>query len=342
MRMKDDNRMDDKQEQYADFLQQAVQDFNGSHALSNDEQQHIIRKGKNTATKKNIMGSLAILLLIVPVMTLGSYLYYATGGKANHLIDVATSTLYVTEPNMSLEPMRIEEDIGFFSMNIKFDVFKKVGRENYKVGNYDINFAFDKPAFPERNLVVERPLAELPSKETEVLIHPEAPIPLALQSQWAILKGLPEGTVAEVYVSLAETMTPKELMELLGQNTEIRWLAVDTGMEDIQVDQEGVPITPLGYPAQVDQTTWSPFNGREQTNEQVFMEMLIYLEKNEAVAEKIARAKSLALTERISYINDNGIRLYAAVVTGPTAELRKMEGNDKVRAIKMGEVKLWN
>ncbi|MFJ7935907.1 anti sigma factor C-terminal domain-containing protein [Sporosarcina sp. NPDC096371] len=334
--MKDDNK------QYTEFLQQAVQDFNDSHTLPDDKQQHIVRKGRNSATKKNIMASLAILLLIVPVMTLGSFLYYAIGGKANHLIEVTTSTLYVTEPNMNLEPMRIEEDIGFFSINLMFDVFKKIGRENYKVGQYDIDFAFDKPAFPKRNVEVDRPLPDIPSKETETLLHPIAPIPSALHSQWAILDGLPDGTVAEVYVSLTETMTQKEVEELFGPNIEVRWVAVDTGMEGRQVDAEGVPITALGYPAQTDYTTWSPFNGQEQTNEQVFMDMLRLLEKNEPVAEKIARAKSLALPERISFIDENGIRLYAAVVTGSTADLREMQENRKVRAIKVGEVKLWN
>ena len=340
--MKDDNRLDDKQEQYTDFLQQAVQDFNGEHTLSKDEQQYIIRKGRNTATKKNIMVSLAILLLIVPIMTLGSYMYYAMGGKANHLIDVATSTLYVTEPNISLEPMRIEEDIGFFSMNILFDVFKKIGRENYKIGHYDIDFSFDKPAFPVRNVVLDRPLPDIPSKETETLFHPEAIVSSALHSQSAILNGLPDGTVAEVYVSLKETVSQKELEKLFGPEIEVRWVAVDTGMEGKQVDAEGIPITALGYPAQTDYTTWSPFNGREQTNEQVFMDMLRLLEKNESVAVKIARAKSLALPERITYIEDHGVRLYGAVVTGSTVELRKIEENDKVRAIKVGEVKLWN
>lgn len=334
--MKDDNK------QYEDFLQQAVQDFNGTHTLSNDEQQNIVRKGRNTAIKKNIMVSLAILLLIVPIMTLGSYLYYAIGGKANHLIEVTTSTIYVTEPNMSLEPMRIEADIDFFSMNILFDVFKQIGRENYKVGHYDIDFAFDKPAFPVRNVVLDRPLPDIPSKETETLLHPKALIPSALYSQWAILDGLPDGTVAEVYVSLTDTVTQKELEELFGPGIEVRWVAVDTGMESRQVDADGVPITALGYPAQIDDTIWSPFNGREQTNEQVFMDMLRLLEKNEETAEKIARAKSLALPERISYIDKHGVRLYGAVVTGSTAELRKMEENDKIRAIKVGEVKLWN
>ena len=334
--MKDDNK------EYTDFLQQAVQDFDGKHALSNDEQRHIVKKGRNTATKKNIMVSLAILLLIVPVMTLGSYLYYAMGGKANHLIDVATSTVYVTEPNMSLEPMKIEADIGFFSMNILFNVFKQIGRENYKVGHYAIDFAFDKPAFPVRNVVLDRPLPDIPSKETEILFHPEAPIPSAFHSQWAILDGLPDGTVAEVYVSLSETMTQKEVEQLFGPDIDVRWVAVDTGMEGGQLDAKGVPITALGYPAQIDYTTWSPFNGREQTNEQVFMDILRLLKKNEAVAVKIARAKSLALPERISYIDNHGVRIYAAVVTGSTAELRKMQGNQRVRAIKVGEVKLWN
>ncbi|WP_249365316.1 anti sigma factor C-terminal domain-containing protein [Cytobacillus citreus] len=101
-------------------------------------------------------------------------------------------------------------------------------------------------------------------------------------------------------------------------------------------------ISPIGFPLQIDQTTWSPFNGREQTNEEVFIDTLEFLQKNEESAEKIARAKSLSLNERIPYIKENGVQVYGAVVTGPIPELRKLEQNELIRAMKVGEVKLWN
>src|SRR5690606_13721279 len=120
-----------------------------------------------------IMISLAVLLLIVPVLTLSSYLYYAIGGKANHLIEIASKTIYVTEPNMSIEEMELEEDIGFFTMNLYFDVFKRVGQDDYKAGEYTVRFALDKPNLPERDMKLERPLPNTGDMETDMLFHPD-------------------------------------------------------------------------------------------------------------------------------------------------------------------------
>lgn len=274
-------------------------------------------------------------------MTLLTYGYYAFGGKANKLIDVAVKTIYITEPNTSLEEMEIEDEIGFFSMNIFFDVFKRIGKEDYKAADYDIYFALDQPSFPKKNVYLERPLPELPSAETESLVYPKNSITFQKEREWNILKQLPDGTVAEVYLSLSDVMEPEELEDIIPADMEIRWLAVDSGIEKKAVDSEGIPIGPIGYPAQIDTSTWSPFNGRE-SNAKVFLEILSLLEKNEQVAETVARAKSLEIGERLAYIEENGIKVYGAVVTGPTPQLRELEQIKEIRAMKVGEVKLWN
>ncbi|WML42091.1 anti-sigma factor [Neobacillus sp. OS1-2] len=333
------NNVDDE---YQKYLKESLNEVGGVHSYSEKSQTEIVTMGKNMARRTNIMISLAILLLIVPIMTLASHMYYAINDRANRLIDVATKTIYVTEPNMGLEKLRLEHEIGFFSMNIKFDVFKKIGKEDYKVGNYDIDFFLDRANFPKKNLNLDRPLAEYPDKDTEVLFHPKASVPFNRNDQWDMLNKLPDGTVAEVYISLNDVMKPKELNKILPKDMELRWLAVDTGMDAAQVDDEGVPITPLGYPAQYDQTTWSPFKSYHQTNEEVFLDILSLLEKNESVAEKVARAKSLSLKSRIAYIKKHGIKVYGAVITGPTEELRKLQNVKEINTMKVGEVKLWN
>jgi hypothetical protein len=327
---------------YQSLMESTRQDFKKMLPFSEEEQRRIVQVGRNSARLTNIMISLAILLLILPVMTLLTYMYYGYGGKADHLIEVASKTIYVTEPNVSLEEMQIEDEIGIFSMHVLFDTYKRIGKEDYKADNYDIYFAWDQPSFPKKNYLLDRPLPEIPSVENESLLHPGAVIPFNTNDEWKILNGLPDGTVGEVYVSFSELKKPDEIEKLLPENTELRWLAVDTGLEAKQTDKEGVPITALGYPAQIDTTTWSPFNGREQANEEVFLDILNLLEKNEGTAEKIARAKSLELKERIAYIKENGINIYGAVITGPVPELRKLEKNPLIRAMKVGEVKLWN
>ncbi len=339
--------MDKKQDQndeelYQSFLHESMQDFEKSHKVPEEKQKRLIKAGKNHALRTNIMISLAILLFIVPVLTLSSYLYYAIGGKANHLIDIATKTIYVTEPNMSLEELELEEDIGFFTMNIYFDVFKRIGKKDYKAGEYSVRFIMDKPNIPQRELELERPFPNRGGMETDLLYHPEGPYGKSVYSDWDILEHLPDGTVGEIYLSLNQLMKPEELEKQLGKKVEVRWVAVDTGLEDKNLYDMEYSIAPIGYPLQVDTTTWSPFNGREKSNDEVFLDILNFLAKDEATAERISRARSLVLTERIPYLEKNGIQIYGAVVTGPTPELRKLKGNDLIKIMKVGEVKLWN
>ncbi|WBL16907.1 anti-sigma factor [Sutcliffiella sp. NC1] len=340
MKEKDKNHSNDEN-LYEQMLNNSIDEFDQKY--SPKQQQTIVKRSKNKAMFTNILISLAILLLIVPVMTLLTYFYYSSGenyGRANNAIEVASKLIYVTEPNMSVEEMEIEEEIGFFTMDLYFDVYKRIGSQDYNVGDYEINYYFDKPNFPKRNLLLDRPLEEIPQPQSELIVHPD--VLVSTNSDWNILKGLPDGTVSEMYVSFSETIDVPEVNELFNGDMEVRWLAVDTGLERKRIDKDGYPLTPLGYPAQVDTTTWSPFNGREQTNEEVFLNILKFLKENEETATILARAKSLSLEERIKYIEENGIKIYGVVVTGPTAELRNLQENEKIKSMKIGEVKLWN
>lgn len=330
----------DDEKLYRTILQETKQSL--QHGPSEEEQRKIIKTGKNNARLTNILISLAIILLILPILTLTTFMYYGFGGKADRLIDVAAYTVYVTEPNISLKPTEIEDEIGLFSMHVLFDVYKRIGKEDYKAGDYDILFSLSQPDFPKKNDYLDRPWPEIPSKETERLLHPAAPIPFSVDEEWNKLNGLPDGTVAELYLSLSDLLGPDEISQFMPKDVEVRWLAVDTGLEAEQQDEEGLPLTPLGYPAQIDSTTWSPFNGREKSNQEIFLDLIHTLKKNEDVAVKIARAKSLALKERIAYLEKNDIKIYGAVVTGPTPELRKLKDKKEIRAMKVGEVKLWN
>ncbi|WP_010677703.1 anti-sigma factor [Bacillus timonensis] len=330
------------EEIYKSFLNESMQDYEKSLNVPKNKQNRLIKAGRNHALLTNIMISLAIILLIVPVLTLSSYLYYAIGGKANHLIDIATKTIYVTEPNMSLEEMELEEDIGFFTMNLYFDVFKRIGKEDYQAGEYTVSFALDKPNLPERDMKLEKPLPITGDMETDKLYHPGGPYGKTVGSDWDIFEHLPDGTVGEMYLSFNQLVKPEEIEKQLGKNVEVRWVAVDTGFEDKSLYDAGYSVAPIGYPLQIDTTTWSPFNGRQKSNEEVFLDILNFLAKDEKTAEKIARARSLLLKERIQYIEKNGIEAYGAVVTGPIPELRKLKDKELIRVMKVGEVKLWN
>lgn len=339
--------MSDKQDKkmYEEFLQESISEFDKEHSINESKQKKIIQIGKNTARNTTVMISLAFLLLIIPIITLSTYLYYGINGKADKLIEITGQTLYVTKPNISLEEMEIEDEINLFSMKIDFDLFKKIGSEDYDVGDYSIKFDLGEARNPEIQWDLERPFRRIPMETNhEVLHHPNSLV--EFNSEWSMLKGLPEGTVSEVYLSLRETMTKEELMKMMPSDVEVRWLAVDTGVEEDMLDSGGNVVSPIGYPAQYDSTTWSPFNpnlgGNENKSmEEMFLGILDLLEENEELAETVAE-RNLSINERREYIDNNGINIYGAVITGPTASIRKLESQHGVRSMKVGEVKLWN
>ncbi|MFJ6207406.1 sigma factor regulator N-terminal domain-containing protein [Lysinibacillus sp. NPDC092081] len=73
-----------------------------------------------------------MILLIVPISFMMTLMYYAFGTKSTTLMDVASKTLYVTEPNTSLEEIEFDMSFTPFSMKLAFEQYKRIGEEDYK------------------------------------------------------------------------------------------------------------------------------------------------------------------------------------------------------------------
>lgn len=333
----------EKLDVYQDMIAEELNKSSGDpNDLPPEKITKILRNSIRNARFSLVAYAIMIMLLIFPVMTMVSYLYYGWSGKAGDLIDVAIQTIYVTEPNVSLEEMDIEEQIGLFTFDVNMDLYKKVGKSDIKQGDWKVTYQFDDAKFPERNYISETPPNKIPYFDTKKLFHPQAKLTNLDSDAWDTLEKLPDGTVAEVYVSLNELKKPEDMKKILGDlDLEWRWFAIDTGLESSGEDLEGGYIAPIGYPAQPDPDAWSPYHTGEPNAEQ-FMESLRFLEKYEQQATDIAHAKSLELNYRIHYLEEHGIRAYAGVLTGPTKEILKMKDDESIRAIHIGEVRLWN
>ncbi|MFD1848571.1 anti-sigma factor [Oceanobacillus bengalensis] len=302
----------------------------------------ILKSGIRNARLSLVAYVIMILLLIYPIMTIVSYIYYGWGGKAEDLIDVAIQTVYVTEPNVSLEEMEIEEKVGLFTFDVYMDLYKRVGKSDIKQGDWIVNYQFDQATTPKRNYISESPPNDIPYYDTMKLFHPEARMTNIDGTAWTTLNKLPEGTVAEVYISLEELYAPEKIKEITENlNIEWRWYAIDTGLEAEGKSSDGGYLAPIGYPAQPDPDAWSPYNTFGE-NEGQFMDSLRFLEQYEQQAVDIAHGKWLDLSERIRYLENNGIRAYGGVLTGPTKEILKLRENKAIRTIHIGEVRLWN
>lgn len=325
---------------YMDKLQEAMEEEEKNEPLSKNDQHLIVKRGKIEARFTNILYSLTILLLIIPVLTLGSYMYYGIGDKANHLIEVTEKTIYITKPNVSLEEMEIDSKIGFFNMDLNYSLYKRVGKNDVRIGDSEVHISLSEPDTPETNFITDIPLTEFRDEEKEVLIHPSRGYSFNQQFADSIIKGLPDGTVIEAFISLDQLYSEEDLVNLFPSGMDLVWYAVDTGVEEKNLSAEGDYMSPIGYPAQEDPDAWSPYNDNDVNSKQ-FMDSLYFLEKNEATAEIIAE-KPLALKERITYLEENGIKIYGAVVTGPKEEIVKLQENKLAKEIMVGEVRLWN
>lgn len=283
-----------------------------------------------------------IILLIFPLMMLMSYLYYGWNQKAEDFIQVAIQTVYVTEPNVSLEEMDIERSFGLFTFDVTMNLYKRVGKSDVKQGDWEVSYQFNDATFPKRNYISETPPSDIPYYDTKKLYHPEAKITNRDSGSWETLEKLPDGTVAEVYLSLEQIKKTEDMNEVInGIDVEWRWYAIDTGLEKSGESLEGGYLAPIGYPAQTDTDAWSPYNNRE-TNQEQFMESLYFLQQYQPQATNIAHAKWLDLDHRINYLEKNGLNSYGGVIIGPAKEILKLKDNELIRTIYVGEVRLWN
>lgn len=273
------------------------------------------------------------VLLAIASVQLVTLIFYATGGqydnRANDNRDVIVTTIETTEPNLYVDEQQIDvRTRPFFTLDTRMDLYKQIGRDPEPVGEFEMRFVLNEPQTPHRNLIIAPP-PEIPTGKTIEFAYPTAGTQLDLKKGWERLAKLPEGTVAEAYVSFQDFVSPNQVPPLFEDAalTDL-WYAVDTGVEK-EFAEEYALATPVGYRAQ----TKTPDD---------FKKDLRVLADHAHLAEDVARAKELYLDQRVAYVEQNGVRLYGVAVTGPTKEILKLQQHPNVRGIQIGEVRLWN
>ena len=312
--------------------------------IPDEEQLKLHKKMKRSLSSSKIKMTLLTVtfaLLLVPTSFLLTLAYYVFGTSSVTLMDVTSQTLYITEPNTSLEEIEFDMDFSLFSMSLEFDQYKRIGSEDYKANTYYMNYTLGELSEKKVDTSLERVRPKNPTETNPWLKHPKQLLTdITLSREWKVLSGLPEETVVEAYISLNKLYSMEELNNLFSQ-VDILWAAVHTGVEGTNLSKDGDVVSPIGYPVLRDTSTWSPFN-TDKKNEEVFIEILDFLVQHEELATAVSSHKNLALPERINYIKENGIEIYGIVVTGPKNELESLEQLNVIKSMKIGEVKLWN
>ncbi|MGG4451891.1 anti-sigma factor [Brevibacillus porteri] len=319
--------------------------------LSAEKQRAIVRRGK----WKNRLSN-AGFTIVLPFLA-GVVLLILNGwvGSLMHedLFRVAKSMVNFTQPGVSVGGSGSQ--VGLLYGNISMELRERVGLEDKNAGRFEsTNVLWSVNAGPQwTNGVREQKLYfRYPTGgEKEDTMFRTSPA-------WTTMEKLPEGTVSQLAISFDHFLTYEEYYELVsrhvtssGQDTV--WFAVDTGVERKQAEDDGgnrflgpgyvwgVAQHELDYgsaPIQV--------NGEGDRRMAAYLEEMKYLSEQEDLASDIGRSllfrRDLQIAERYSYMQEKGVRIYGAVLTGPTKELLKLKAEKSITAALLGKVDWWN
>ncbi|MED0827902.1 anti-sigma factor [Bacillus pacificus] len=329
-----------EQDDYKELLQEAL--HQRPDALSNGKQEQVMKIGKKRARITNVLIVFTFLLLIQPILYISTLLYYTLAPtNAMEIRNVVNQTLSVTEPNVFLKDRDMEQTLLPLSLQLHFDLYKRVGKKDIRIGEEKTDYVFSRATKVSREYTTDEKIPEIPYIDNEVLSHPNnynASYNSGEEAQ--VLKGLPQESVVEAFVSFRELLSVKEVTNTF-PTIDIVWYAVNTGLEEKQTNDEGMYVAPIGFPADMISRSSGAFES-DSPHEEQFIDVLKSLQKHENLAVKLSRAKVLELSKRISFLEKNGIKTYGVVVTGPKAEVEKLMSHEKVRKLKVGEVRLWN
>lgn len=342
--------------------------------ISAKKERRIIRKGKWKARFVNAATVLAILLLVTVASTIITGLYYGTGepNRMSTYRDIVTSAIALTRPNVTVHPNA--QGNAFFTMDLSGKLNKQVGDKQVAAGDFSMTFLFGLASLPRFSWLDDGGLGPY------TFYHPanKPPSPAPGESnrfdgqrsdgaEWATLEKLPEGTVAEAYLSFDQLFETDELLARFEhKNMQPVWFAVDAGPGSWREDSIVVPY-PVGFPywpiwhaddLNVDHReekksgmfgkivtiggsypALAAYGDGARRNEN-FIKTLSLLQNNKSIANKVSSFTDI--DGAADYIGTNGVKLYGAVVTGPVKELVKLREESWISNLRVGEVRLWN
>ena len=357
-----------KLEEYQVFLEAELED-NGPQetqkkpdnpeGFTDKKEAWIIKKAKWKARVQNALTALSIVFIGTILCSVITAIYYSTGNPSKIEVyrDVVRSTIAITEPNVQLRSGGTSVK-PFFNMELKGELQKKIGSDEVNAGEIEMSFLFSQASFPNTNKLLD-------STKTWPFVYPTSTN--QLNSDWEKLEKLPEGTVAEAYLSFDKFYpTDQVLQKFKGRDMRPVWFVVDTGFDDVTTLATasfiGFPYEPLWHhddmtvTSHTEQKGWlfgktvlesagSPSveeYGSAKLRNENFLKTLELIKKYEKIANRIAPLGNLKIAERIKYLNSHGVKMYGIVVTGPSKEILKLQKESWVAGVYLGEVRLWN
>ncbi len=335
----------EKLELYQEFLDE--QDYINSSKQTDisefviKDQDKIINKSKRKAKLQIALISLNLFIFLLAILLVGLRIltseYYRFGdpNKATLYRNAIKAAIETTIPNAQVNGSTFKAGI-FFSSEIGVQYYKKVGREDVSQGDVKIKFNFNKP-----NIITDMPL-----QQPVFYGYVGENTPSNLDgTPWNRLDKLPEGTVAEAYITFNKLYETDEVLQMFkNKNLELLWLAVYTGVQKAP-DNYYVGFPNKGLFPQMRKNSPFPYynvtpyeNGKLRN--EYFIKTLEYLNEYKNIARVIDSTPDYKAA--LDYVNKNGVNIYGVTITGPTKDILKLKDEGLVQTINVGEARLWN
>lgn len=243
----------------------------------------------------------------------------------------------------------------FLTQTTSISLYRKIGKDQKDVGHFNVK----KPLF--RNVTYVNyefyQKSDKPEFNFWLPIHPETGKQLEANEHsgvWETLEKIHEGTVADLAFSTKKYMSQEELFLLLDDyDVDVVWMPVYMGELDIFSEgwwgsENSISVYPWGLTNGRDfdsdyqnRSKMYPSKENIEAIERLMIDNMKRLYNDDPkLTEAIFRTRHFQ--ERIEYLEQNGFKVYGAVVTGPTKELLRLQELEEIQGVQLGEISFWN
>ncbi|SET70689.1 Putative zinc-finger [Natronincola peptidivorans] len=322
-------------------------------SINEDKQVKILRRAKWKSRVSNAFSVISIFLMVTIVSMILSTAYFSVGkNRGNTAANVSIMVTELTMPN--IVPAGSNSRVkSFFRMESSHELRKKIGYDYQTIGRQNTNMLFN-------HMNVQRDWHKGALEVKMYFIYPhsahEAPYDDKENPAWETLEILPEGTVSELAVSFDKSYTLEEVFDIFeGYDLDLLWFAVETGIETDLATGPYLSVMDglMGFPHFARSLVYEPespgnyslaVRGDAEKKNSAFIRGVEFLAEHQGWAEKAYRGspKRFLLNERLEYLQENGVKIYGVVLTGPTKELLSLKEVEEIKYPVLGEVVLWN
>jgi len=359
--MKEMDKELEKLKSYQEFLDEQInEDEKSMNEPNYKHEAKIIRKSKWKARFHNALTVICMFFIFTIITAIITAIFYGIGepDRMEMYRDVIESTIAITQPNIEFRPSGSHSG-PYFTFAIEGDLRKRVGGEEIIAGDIKKKFILGKIGYGGIKYTLDK------EYNNPLFTYPNSPRDNIMNSDSSILDKLPEGTVAEAYVSFNKFYETHEILKKFeNKEVEVLWFAVDTGYYDKDM---GI-FKPIGFPSHpiwhhddmivknrevkgkflskvVTESRSAPtieqYGSAEIRNEN-FIKTLELLKEYESIAKNVGSFYKLDIERRLDYIYNNGVKIYGMVITGPSKEILKLKEEEWTTTVRLGEVRLWN